>query len=300
MAEQALTNETPEADVPEADVSRETAPERDEAAEKAHKVGWREKDEFIAKGGKAADWIPADEFLRTRDRIENSRAKENQRLQRQLTLTNHEVGELKAEIAELRKGMTDQQKARGEVQEAVLWSQRKDAIASGDPEEVNRIDKQLFDMRRTMEDKAPPKANGAIDPRVQAVLEEFADDHPEYKRPEMQRVLAMAAKAVAEADPSMRGRELLDEAHDYARRVWSDRFTTTPKRGAAMAETGGTPARAASDEKTWSDLKPEVRAALDSILKTTPTYANMKPEQLAQARARMLKNAAPDQFKGAR
>jgi len=115
----------------------------------------------------------------------------------------------------------------------------------------------------------------------------------------MQRLLALATKNVKEVDPGLVGRELLDEAHDYARRVWSDRYTTTtPRRQSApMAETGGAPARASNGEKTWSDLTPESQRALNALIDDTPTYAKMKPAELAAAKARMVKNATPDMFK---
>ena len=302
--DQALAQEQPKGNgtlLPD-DVSRETSEEgvadkQLAAQEEASKHGWRDKDEYVAKGGREQDWVPADQFLEFRKQISTTKAKENKRLERALESRDRALNDALKRIEVMEKAQAEREQARGEVQESVLWDQRRQALENQDWNEVNRLDREMRKLERSNGVAAPRQPPPLVqDPRVTTLLEEFADDHPEYRRPEMQALLVRAAKLVKDEISGLSDRALLDEAHDTARRIWSDRYTTTTKRNApAMAETSGTPARASSGEKTWSDLKSDARQALDDFIKKSETHAKMP---LNEARARILKNVPADHFKG--
>ncbi len=280
---------------PDADVSRETEGGEHEAD--ARKVGWREKDEFVAKGGRESDWVPADQFLQKSQETAKARRQENQRLEKKLAARDAEIDAIKRENAEIKAALAEQAKSRTEITEQALMSQRRAAAENQDWAEFDRLDSELSKVRSRPAPAAAPQQT--LDPRIKATLDDFAEEFPVYQRPEMQRLLALGVKTVSEADPSLSVREKLLEGHEWARRTYSDRYTTTNgTKRPAMAETGGTPARAGSDTKQWSDLKPDARKALEDHVLSAPTYTKMKPEQLAQAKARMLKDASPDMFKG--
>ncbi len=282
----------------EADVSRET--EQDEVADRARKLGHKSKEEFVAAGGKEDAWTSPAEFIRVKERLREERSKENKKLERALEARDRLLQEQAGRLEKLEKALSDQQTARGEIQESALWSQRRAALEQQDWDEVNRIDKQLRDVRAAPQQEPPPQRQAAPDPRIKAIFDEFVEDNPVYHdNPKMQSLLARGAQIAAASDPDLKGRELLEEAHDTARRLWSDRYTTTGKRnGTAMAETSGTPSRASSSEKGWNDLKPEARDALNALIKDSPTYAKMKPAEIDAARKRMVSNSPPEHFKG--
>ena len=283
---------------PDADVSRETEGGGEHESE-ARKVGWREKDEFVAKGGREGDWVPADQFLQKSQETAKARRLENQRLEKRLAARDAEIDAVKRENAEIKAALAEQNKSRGEITEQALLAQRRAAMQAGDADEFDRLDTELWKLRRTTSAAPQQQQPRPIDARIKAALDDFAEENPVYQRPEMQELLALGVKAVRDVNPGLSVEDSLRKGHDYARRIYSDQYTTTNgTKRPAMAETGGTPARSGSDTKQWSDLKPEARKALEDHVLSAPTYTKMKPEQLAQAKARMVKEASPDMFKG--
>ncbi len=297
--QEALTNTDAGAPPPDmGDVPRETPDAGDQYETDARKVGWREKDEFVAKGGRESDWVPADQFLTKRAELTSARAAENRKLEKKLAARDAEIDAIRRENAEIKAALAEQAKSRTEITEQSLMAQRRAAMQSGDEAEFDRLDSELWKFRNRP--APPPPQAQSLDPRIKVMLEEFAEENPIYQRPEMQEILALGVKAVREINPNMPIPESLRKGHDYARRLYSDHYITQngARKAPAMAETGGTPARSGPAEKSWSDLKPEVRAGLDAFLKDSPTHAKMKPAELDAARKRMVADMTPDQFKG--
>lgn len=274
------------------------APEDHAERERAQALGWQDKTPFVERGGKETAWVNYDEFLRTHDRLMPMLRKENKKLERQLTAKSDELASLRKEVAQLRKFQEELAQSRTEVDESALWSERQRALETGDHAEVNKIDRQLHNLRSKAPAKTePPPQQEGPDPSTRALLEEFADDNPIYRNnPKMQGVLAKAMVISAQADPTLRGRELLDDAHETAKRLWGQMYqTTAAPRKAPMAETNDTtPARARNGARVWSDLKPDVAQALDQWIESEPAYMKMGKDK---ARARLLANAKPEQFR---
>jgi len=286
----------PPADQPET-AAQPTGPSDDDR-ERATKAGWVDKDAWVALGKRASAWVDAGQFLDFHDRVEASRKRENIRLNGENARLQAEMAEIRKELEESKKFRNEFTQARGEVQEASLWNERRQALENGDHALVNELDRKIMDARESR--KAPPAAEPAkpngqqMDPRAKELLDGFANDYPIYRDQNMLKLLVKGMSLTLQADPTLRERDLLEEAHDTAKRIWSDRYQTAAQRP-AMAETRGAPSASRAGSKGWSDLKPESRVALDGLIKSSSAFAGMK---LPEARALILKNASDSDFVG--
>lgn len=300
MSEQSLTE----------DVAGTTSPDNEGQAEhssaataspdvaehsRATTLGWQDKDAYLARGGREDAWVPYDEFLRIHDRTMPLLRKENKKLERQLDAARTEQVALRAEVAEIRKFQQAQQTAGSEIEVSSLWSLRGRAMEAGDHQEVNKIDRQIREAeKRAAPPPEQPKSNG-VDPQAQAILTEFADEHPEYKEnTDMQGALQMGAEMALKGNPSLRNRALLDKAHELASKAFPGLYAPPAPRPRAkpMAEMGGEPNRSTNGVKSWSDLKTDVAGPLETWIKQTYPAG-----EVAKAKERILKNATPDQFR---
>ncbi len=287
----------------EGDAGAAEAPALDEAQaadkERARKLGWQDKDAYLARpGARESAWVDAGEFLNFHERVEASRKRENIRLQKELEGERIERTKLAAEVEALKKFQGEFTQARGEIQESTLLSERRSALENQDYDRVNQLDSQIMDMRiaRKVPAATPAQQNvqQQLDPRAKEMLDDFAVDYPIYKDQNMQKVLVKGMVLALQADPALRDRALLDEAHDTARRIWADRYQSAPTRP-AMAETRGSPSGQRNGAaKTWNDLTQEARVSLDGFIKSSPTFSSMK---LDQARAEILKQADETHFR---
>jgi len=281
--------------VDEGDASAAPSGPSAEDRERASKSGWVDKDAWVAQGKRASAWVDAGQFLDFHDRVEASRKRENIRLNGENSRLQAEMAELRKEIEASRKFREEFTQARGEVQEASLWNERRQALENGDHALVNELDRKILDARtaRPAPVAEAPKANG-MDPRAKELLDDFANDYPAYRDQSMQKLLVKGMALALQADPTLRERELLEDAHDTARRLWPDKYQAAAPRP-AMAETRGAPSAQRGSTKGWSDLKPDSRVALDGLIKTSSAFAGMK---LPEARALILKNASDSDFVG--
>ncbi len=283
--------------VDESDVAAAPAGPSDDDKDRATKAGWVDKDAWVALGKRASAWAPADKFLDFHDRVEASRKRENIRLNGENSRLQAEMAELRKEIDASRKFREEFTQARGEVQEASLWNERRQALENGDHATVNELDRKILDARTSRQAPAAetPKPPGQqMDPRAKELLDDFANDYPAYRDQSMQKLLVKGMALALQADPTLRERELLEDAHDTARRLWPDKYQAASPRP-AMAETRGAPSAQRGSQKGWSDLKPESRVALDGLIKTSSSFSGMK---LPEARALILKNASDSDFVG--
>jgi hypothetical protein len=316
MSEQLLTQEEPKPtnglgenaslfddQAPEGDAGSAPVPSLDEAqaadAERARHLGWQDKDTYVARGGRESAWVDAGEFLTFHERVEASRKRENIRLQKELDSERAERAKLAAKIEDLEKFKGEFTKARGDIQESALLSERRSALENQDFDRVNAIDSEIMDIRIARKTPATTPAQQAIqgqqiDPRAKEILDDFAADYPVYKDQNMQKLLVKGMRIALEADGTLRDRALLDEAHDTARRIWADRYQAPAPRP-AMAETRGSPSGQRNGAaRGWNDLTQEARVSLDGFIKSSPTFSGMK---LDQARAEILKQADESYFR---
>lgn len=310
MAEQALTDgqsldatdvAATAGDQNDAGLPPDSASSGDDAARaRALALGWQDKDEFVNRGKREADWADYDEFLRVHDRVLPITRKENKKLERQLQARDAELAALRQQVEAMQKQFGEQQQARGQIEESALMGERERALEQGNYAEVNRIDKRLREISAPPAPKAPETpAQPQVDPRVKAVLEDFGEDNPTYQNNQQaQNALAVEVATIKSVNPGLGMRETLDAAHDRVRRLYPEFFAAqpaAPRRNAApMAEMNTTPSRGGARGKSWSDLKPEVAQALDTWIDSEPMYQKLGRDK---ARAKILANATADQFR---
>ncbi len=229
----------------------------DGAEEEARSSGWVPKDKWK---GPAERWRPAKEFLEVRDTVLPVVQKENKRLKEQLEAQARD-------IAELKKQRDENADKRQKLDHEALKYERQQALENGDHKRVNEIDSALIDAAVAAKTKAIPTQQ--IDPEVQQTWNEFAADNEWAQKPKMQRVLFAQLKAMRESGTDIQGREMLEEAKDFLKRLYPEEIEPEAKparRPSAMAETGGSNGSARSQTYTWSDLTKEAKDALEPMM----------------------------------
>ena len=258
------------ADQPEATVSLDeptasveldtgTAPVADDEVEtEARKAGWVPKDRW----NKNPDhWRPAKDFLDVRDKVLPVVQRENKALRERL-----EIQGARLEALERQQANYDQQ--RQALGKETLKYERQQALQNGDHAKVNEIDAKLIDVAVTERTRPTPQ-QPQIDPEVNRIWTDFAQENEWVQDPKMQRVLFAQLKTMRESGTDIAGREMLEEAKEFITRLYPERFTresSPSRRNSAMAETGGSGGASRSGTRTWNDLKPEVKAALEPMV----------------------------------
>ena len=245
------------APVAEAGVSAEPADPALEAAEReASDAGWVPKERWK---GPPERWRPAKDFLDARDHVLPILQRENKALRAKL----EEQG---GRLAALEKEHISNEAKRSAIQQETLQYERQQALESGDYAKVNKLDAAILDA------KIAAKTNGTaqqpqplIDPEVARTWNEFSAENPWTQKPKMQRVLFAQLKTMRESGTEIAGREMLEEAKEHIARLYPEEFAA-PKRTSAMADTGGSNGNSRGGTRTWSDLKPEVREALETMV----------------------------------
>lgn len=257
--------------------------------QRAIKAGWRPEDKYKGKPG---TWANYDVFLERHDRAERFRERDRQR--------DSEIAELRETVRRLQKNDQEHSQVREQITHQQLLANLADASERGDHAEVAKLTDQLTDLKvaARMQKVAAP----AVDPARQMSeaaernLNSFFADNPIFRADRfLERELAIETKRSAELDPTLRGRELLDEAYSIVKEKYPDRFTR--KRGPPMAETEGSPGRTNGVKRSWDNLNDDARRELDNLIKTGETFQGMPVEK---ARAEILRHASDEHFRSRR
>lgn len=210
-------------------------------------------------------WRDAASFLDARNHVLPLVRKENESLRR-------ENSEFKARLERLEQREREQDAARENLTLETLKIERRQALENQDYGRVSEIDEKLISAAaKDAVTKAQPKQNPAqqqIDPQIQETWNQFVGENEWVKSDKAQAVLMEKMVVMRQAGSSLVGRAMLDEAKDRIRREYPEWFPSARRTG--MAESGGYNGAARSNTRTWSDLKPEVRQALDEFIETTP------------------------------
>ena len=239
------------------------APADDGSEAEARSSGWVPKDKWK---GPPERWRPAKEFLEVRDTVLPVVQKENKALKKQLE-------EAARDIAELKRIQAENADKRQKLDHEALKYERERALENGDHKRVNEIDSALIDAAVAAKTKPAAPAQ-QIDPEVQQTWNDFAADNEWTKNPKMQRVLFAQLKAMRESGTDIQGREMLEEAKDFLKRLYPEEIggakpdpdAEPRRRPSAMAESGGSNGASRSRTYTWADLKPEAKQALEPMM----------------------------------
>jgi len=229
-----------------------------DAIREATAAGWVPKEQWKGPPGK---WKPAKDFVNFRDSVLPLVQKENR------TLRDKNIA-LEQRLARLEQAETDRQQRSEQLSLETIQYERRQAAESGDWEKAGELDTKLIEAKVKEAVKPTKAAAPAIEPHVQEAIDGFAAENAWSKEPEMQNVLAETLFTMKQVG-SINGlspREALDKAAERVKRMYPDRFQNGRTRVPAMSETGGMNGNSRGNVRTWNDLKPDVRAALEPLL----------------------------------
>lgn len=150
----------------------------------ARRLGWRDRDEFIARGGRPERWIPPEKFLD--NGFENlGVARENVRrlsddvgrLTTQNDTLSRQLQDAISTVNDLTGMVRTSDKRNYEKAMADLKAQRDKAVEGGDVEGFKRADAEIETLRETA--PPPPKQNGAAAPAGGAPAPQPGQNPPE-------------------------------------------------------------------------------------------------------------------------
>ena len=275
---------TPQSTEPAAQAVQEADP----AAELARTRGWIPESEWH---GPKDRWVDASAFNERYETVLPVVQKENKKLATELAQMRQQFALLQNKASEWDKFQAQQQESQRALRVDTLKMERKQAIENGDTDALIRVDDELMKMNvaEATRPQAPPRP--AVDPVGMRIVTEFIADNEAYKDQKMQSVLSEQATVMRLTGSPLTGRELLEEAHDRVKRMYPERFNGpngAMVRRHPLGETGGAPTGGRTARgKTWNDLKPEVRTALEKFIQTTP----------GSTREGILKSAGPEYFR---
>jgi hypothetical protein len=249
----------------------ETPPEVDESAALARERGWKPKEDWV---GDQSKWIDASAYNEKYERLLPLRLdKDNRKLAAELRAANDRIAELSKKSGEWEKFQTEQADARAKLRRDTLLMERRQAIEDHDTDKLMQVDDELLDLRVKESTKPTRQTTEAqVDPAVKRTLEDFVNDNPVFKDARMGAVLSEQATLMRASGSQLRGRDFLDEAMDRVKRMYPEQFRNgAPARRHPLGETGGTPTGGGGRRtRTWNDLKPEAKEALDKFISSTP------------------------------
>ena len=266
----------------------------DDAEETAHSAlaksrGWVEEKDWKGKGA----WTDAKSFNERYEHIMPVVSRENKRLRAEMLERDQSLADMRSEMDQLRKFQQEQSEARAQIEQQTLMAERASALEQGDYQRVVVIDDKLLDMKVAAKaaPKPQPKTN-QVDPAIKRTVDDFLDDNPVFRDPEMKEALNEAAVLMRASGSPLQNREFLDKAKTKVERWYPDKFVAPKK--TSMMEMNGSPGHARGNGRTWNDLKPEYREALDAFIRNSTVHKAMG---LEKARASILKNADDSSFR---
>lgn len=234
--------------------------------ESARTKGWKPLKEWE---GDPAEWVPAKEFLG------------REKLFKKIHDLQHSLGQQSKRHASDLKVMQDHfAKVRDtEYKRAVedLKAARKEAIASGDVKEADRIDENL-DAIREEKAKADQQAKVTAQAETQAgPSEAFLQWHNEnswFNRDNPDEITKDAIEigtGHAQANPSKSQADVLKYVTEKIKRLHPEKFGTSGRRGSQVESGGSVRMETGSNKKgkmTTADLNEMEQSVLSTLLKT--------------------------------
>jgi hypothetical protein len=278
--DEALQEEDVVVEIPEDEAAPNEAatdePIVDDSAEvEARQNGWVDKDQWVENHGNEKGWKPADEFLDFRRNFLPILSKENREYRERIKKLEDALAKRDEQEAESRRNL----------ERSTLQIQLRQAREENDWDKADEVANKLLDLKLTEKPKAAPSVP-ALDPEVQAGVMDFGKRNSWLQTdPRLAKVFARQLKVIVESDPNLAPIEALEDAKDMVKRLYPEKFPSG--RRTAMAEGGGESGASGRTTRSWSQLKPEVRAEYDKFVEMNP---EIKRENL-------LKRFGPEMFR---
>jgi hypothetical protein len=224
-----------------------------ESEERARAQGWRPKEEYRGPEDK---WVDADAFLDRADK-ELPIARERTRAM------ERELRELKATVKQFSEHHAKVQEIAYERAVADLKKQRREAIAIGDAEAVEKAEDKLEELKGVKPASVKQEAR-EIAPEVQTWLQANPWFHAD------KRLASYADGVCAELqaeDPTRDLGDILREVTKEVKERFPEKFANARRSAPPSVEGAGPIAAGSKGAKTYAALPADARAACDRFVK---------------------------------
>lgn len=214
--------------------------------------GWKPKEQFVTDGGHESEWRPAREF---NDRGELFSKIDD--LKKELRSTKRNMGTLKTHYEKVR----DVEFKRAIE---VLKKAKKDALESGDAQEVVNIDERIADTKAQMTQLTAEVKETAQETIVNPEFQSWVNRNKWYERnTEMRDFADGVGFSYKSANPEKTATEVLRYVEEKVTRAYPESFKN-PKRAAPNAVESGSGPRKAQSSFELSDDERRVMGRLVS------------------------------------
>lgn len=233
--------------------AEEAAPETNEAEERARAQGWRPKDEYR---GDESRWVDADAFLK--------RADEELPIARERTRAmERELRELKGTVKKFAEHHAKVEQIAYDRAVADIKKQRREAIAIGDAEAVEKAEDRLEELKELKPGTVKQEAK-EIQPEVQA----FVEANPWFNtEPKLAKFATITLDEVAAENPDWPLSRQLKEVEKEVKARFPEKFANAKRSAPPAVEGSGAVAAGSKGAKTYASLPPDAKAACDKFVK---------------------------------
>lgn len=254
-----------------------------EMEDRARGMGWIPKEEFK---GDESRWTPANEYVERAETLMPVMRSQMRRYEDDLKTRNQELATTSAELKTLRETMSKVIETNQKVSErefdralATLKKEQVTAVSEANPERWQELEAEKD---RLIENKPQaieiPQAN--TPPQGGDVTESWKKDNPWFGTdPEMASYAASIENFVANANPTLSSRDILDKVTEEVKLRYPDKFKNPNRRNPPTVDGGGS-LRGGGDlkgaQKTFADLPDEARKACAALISSVPGYTKEK------------------------
>lgn len=256
MTEEATELETEAEETEAEEVEEQEEQEQQQAGPSvealASELGWAPEDQWR---GNPDEWVDAATFIRQgRDILKKTLSRQDTELS--------EVKKTLGEFKEYHQGVEERAYKRAK---ADLERQRREAVAEGDVEEVDRIQSELDSLPEPSKTEEPDKGNGQANPDNDPNFIAFRSQNPWYGK---DYFLTAKANEIAPVvgNAGFQGQAFYDEIARAVRSEFPDKFRNPARARKSSVEGSSGTSRKKGGERGYEDLPPDAKAACDRFV----------------------------------
>ena len=217
----------------------------------AKRQGWVPQDEY---DGPTEKWVDAETFVKKGKEINALLRKDNEFLKR-------EVAEMKSTMMEFKKFSADNEKRAYERALSELREQKKQAVSQGDGDKLLEVDDAIEELKeqRAKEAQQIKVETNKPDP----LFVEWNDENKWFgKDTELTEEANMIGETIKRRQPTLIGREFLDEVTKRVKKMYPEKFTNANRDKPSPVEgTTGNKSSSKTGKYSFNDLPPEAKSA---------------------------------------
>lgn len=234
----------------------ERADAEPDAEARARKMGWHPKDEYERSGRDPTKWVDADEFVR---RGENELPVMRERFRKLEKISEKQAKQLDDGNKLLRDLVASNKAQTDKAVKAALSKAEKDrreAIATGDIPETERLSAEIEEHKDALKSPAPPEREVAQEKAIppQEMLD-WIDENPWFNADRAMSALAAQEYGKYLGDKTLTETQRLAKARAEVVRRFPEKFSNQRRNQPGAVESGnGANGHRRKAEKGWTDL----------------------------------------------